>query len=78
MLLLLNKGVIVSLDFEKIIKKMNRNLLKVLVSDYFYSIFMMCFNLLILIIILKKRKQKKQRNNDIRNAIGNLGNQRRE
>ena len=78
LLLLLNKGVIVSLDFEKIIKKMNRNLLKVLVSDYFYSIFMMCFNLLILIIILKKRKQKKQRNNDIRNAIGNLGNQRRE
>ena len=76
--LLLNKGVIVSLDFGKIIKKMNRNIITVLISDYFYSIFMMVFNLVILIIVLKRRKQKRQRNNDIRNVINNLGNLRRE
>ena len=76
--LLLNKGVIVSLDFGKIIKKMNRNIITVLISDYFYSIFMMVFNLVILIIVVKRRKQKRQRNNDIRNVINNLGNLRRE
>ena len=76
--ILLNKGVIISLDFEKLIKKMNRNIITIIFSDYFYSIFMMIFNLLILIIVLKKRRKKKQRNNDIRNAINNLGNLRRD
>ena len=57
---------------------MNRNIITVLISDYFYSIFMMVFNLVILIIVVKRRKQKRQRNNDIRNVINNLGNLRRE
>ena len=78
LLLLLNKGVIVSLDFGKIIKKMNRNIIKVLIYDYFYHIFMSTFNIVILIIVLKKRKKNEQRNNDITNAIGILANARRE
>ena len=78
LVILLNKGVILSFDFGKLIKKMNRNIITIIISDYFYSVFMMTFNLLILIIVLKKRRKKKQRNNDIRNVIGNLGNLRRE
>ena len=78
LVILLNKGVILSFDFGKLIKKMNRNIITIIISDYFYSVFMMTFNLLILIIVLKKRRKKKQRNNDIRNVIDNLGNLRRE
>ena len=76
--LLMDNSVIISLDFRKIIKKMNRGLITVIISDYFYTIFMAIFNLLILIIVLKKRKKKKQRINDITNAINNLANARRE
>ena len=78
LVILLNKGVILSFDFGKIIKKMNRNIITIIISDYFYSVFMMTFNLLILVILLKKRRKRKQRNNDLRNVIGNLGNLRRE
>lgn len=77
LVILLNKGVIISFDFGKIIKKMNRNIITIIISDYFYTIFMFVFNLLILFIVVKKRWKKKQRNNDIRNVIGNLGNLRR-
>ena len=76
--LLMDNSVIISLDFRKIIKKMNRGLINVIIYDYFYTIFMAIFNLLILIIVLKKRKKKKQRINDITNAINNLANARRE
>ena len=76
--LLMDNSVIISLDFRKIIKKMNRGLITVIIYDYFYTIFMAIFNLLILIIVLKKRKKKKQRINDITNAINNLANARRE
>ena len=76
--LLMDNGVIISLDFKKIIKKMNRGLITVIFSDYFYTIFMAIFNIMILMIILKKRNKKKQRINDITNAINNLANIRRE
>ena len=76
--LLMDNGVIISLDFKKIIKKMNRGLITIIISDYFYTIFMAIFNILILMIILKKRKKKKQRINDITNAINDLANIRRE
>ena len=76
--LLMDNGVIISLDFKKIIKKMNRGLITIIISDYFYTIFMVIFNILILMIILKKRKKKKQRINDITNAINDLANIRRE
>ena len=76
--LLLNKGVIISLDFGKLIKKMNRNIIMIVITDYFYSIVMLGFNLIVLIFVLKKRKQQKNTNNDIRNVINNLGNRRRE
>ena len=76
--LLMDNGVIISLDFKKIIKKMNRGLITVIISDYFYTIFMAIFNIMILMIILKKRNKKKQRINDITNAINNLANIRRE
>ena len=76
--LLMDNSVIISLDFKKIIKKMNRGLITIIISDYFYTIFMAIFNVLILMIVLKKRKKKKQRINDITNAINNLANIRRE
>ena len=74
----MDNSVIISLDFKKIIKKMNRGLITIIISDYFYTIFMAIFNVLILMIVLKKRKKKKQRINDITNAINNLANIRRE
>ena len=76
--LLMDNSVIISLDFKKIIKKMNRGIIIVILSDYFYTIFMAIFNLLILIIVLKRRKKKNQRINDITNAINNLANLRRQ
>ena len=78
LILLMDNSVIISLDFKKIIKKMNRGLITVIFSDYFYTIFMAVFNLLIIIIVLEKRKKRKQRVNDITNAINNLANLRRE
>ena len=78
LILLMDNSVIISLDFKKIIKKMNRRLITVIFSDYFYTIFMAVFNLLIIIIVLQKRKKRKQRVNDITNAINNLANLRRE
>ena len=78
LILLMDNSVIISLDFKKIIKKMNRGLITVIFSDYFYTIFMAMFNLLIIIIVLQKRKKRKQRVNDITNAINNLANLRRE
>ena len=78
LILLMDNSVIISLDFKKIIKKMNRGLITVIFSDYFYTIFMTVFNLLIIIIVLQKRKKRKQRVNDITNAINNLANLRRE
>ena len=78
LLLLMDNSVIISLDFRKIIKRMNRGLITILISDYFYTIFMAIFNLMILMIVLKKRNKKKQRINDITNAINNLANIRRE
>ena len=78
LILLMDNSVIISLDFKKIIKKMNRGLITVIFSDYFYTIFMAVFNLLIIIIVLQKRKKRKQRVNDIANAINNLANLRRE
>ena len=78
LILLMDNSVIISLDFKKIIKKMNRGLITVIFSDYFYTIFMAVFNLLIIIIVLQKRKKRKQRVNDITNAINNLANLRRE
>ena len=77
LLLLMDNSVIISLDFRKIIKRMNRGLVTILISDYFYTIFMAIFNLMILMIVLKKRNKKKQRINDITNAINNLANIRR-
>ena len=74
LLLLMDNSVIISLDFRKIIKRMNRGLVTILISDYFYTIFMAIFNLMILMIVLKKRNKKKQRINDITNAINNLAN----
>ena len=76
--LLMDNGVIISVDFRKIIKKMNRSIITMLFMDYFYTIFMALFNLAALLYILKKRKKKNQRNNDIRNAINNLAQIRRE
>ena len=78
LILLMDNSVIISLDFKKIIKKMNRGLITVIFSDYFYTIFMAVFNLLIIIIVLQKRKKRKQRVNDITNAINNLANLIRE
>lgn len=78
LILLMDNSVIISLDFKKIIKKMNRGLITVIFSDYFYTIFMAVFNLLIIIIVLQKRKKRKQRVNDITNVINNLANLRRE
>ena len=78
LILLMDNSVIISLDFKKIIKKMNRGLITVIFSDYFYTIFMAVFNSLIIIIVLQKRKKRKQRVNDITNAINNLANLRRE
>ena len=78
LIILMDNSVIISLDFKKIIKKMNRGLITVIFSDYFYTIFMAVFNLLIIIIVLQKRKKRKQRVNDITNAINNLANLRRE
>ena len=78
LILLMDNSVIISLDFKKIIKKMNRGLITVIFSDYFYTIFMAVFNLSIIIIVLQKRKKRKQRVNDITNAINNLANLRRE
>ena len=78
LILLMDNSVIISLDFKKMIKKMNRGLITVIFSDYFYTIFMAVFNLLIIIIVLQKRKKRKQRVNDITNAINNLANLRRE
>ena len=77
LILLMDNSVIISLDFKKIIKKMNRGFITIIFSDYFYTIFMAVFNLLIIIVVLKKRKKKKQRINDITNAINNLANLRR-
>ena len=77
LILLMDNSVIISLDFKKIIKKMNRGFITIIFSDYFYTIFMAVFNLLIIILVLKKRKKKKQRINDITNAINNLANLRR-
>ncbi len=74
----MDNGVIISVDFRKIIKKMNRSIITMLFMDYFYTIFMALFNLAALLYILKKRKKKNQRNNDIRNAINNLAQIRRE
>ena len=78
LLLLMDNSVIISLDFRKIIKRMNRGLVTILISDYFYTIFMAIFNLMIMIIVIKRRNKKKQRINDITNAINNLANIRRE
>ena len=77
LLLLMDISVIISLDFRKIIKRMNRGLVSILISDYFYTIFMAFFNLMIMIIVIKRRNKKKQRINDITNAINNLANIRR-
>ena len=77
LLLLMDNSVIISLDFRKIIKRMNRGLVTILISDYFYTIFMAIFNLMIMIIVIKRRNKKKQRINDITNAINNLANIRR-
>ena len=76
--LLMDNSVIISLDFRKIIKRMNRGIITVIFSDYFYTIFMAIFNLLILMVVLKRRRKKKQRINDITNAINNLANLRRQ
>ena len=73
----MDNSVIISLDFRKIIKRMNRGLVTILISDYFYTIFMAIFNLMIMIIVIKRRNKKKQRINDITNAINNLANIRR-
>ena len=78
LLLLMDNSVIISLDFRKIIKRMNRGLVTILISDYFYTIFMAIFNMMIMIIVIKRRNKKKQRINDITNAINNLANIRRE
>ena len=77
LLLLMDNSVIISLDFRKIIKRMNRGLVTILISDYFYTIFMAIFNMMIMIIVIKRRNKKKQRINDITNAINNLANIRR-
>ena len=77
LLLLMDNSVIISLDFRKIIKRMNRGIISIIISDYFYTIFMAIFNLLILIMVLKRRNKKNQRINDITNAINNLANIRR-
>ena len=77
LILLMDNSVIISLDFKKIIKKMNRGLITVIFCDYFYTIFMAIFNLFIIIFVVKRRKKKKQRINDITNAINNLANLRR-
>jgi hypothetical protein len=77
LLLLMDNSVIISLDFRKIIKRMNRGLVTILISDYFYTIFMAIFNLMIMIIVIKRRNKKKQRINDITNVINNLANIRR-
>ena len=74
----MDNSVIISLDFKKIIKRMNRGIIIIILSDYFYTIFMAIFNLMILIFVLKRRNKKKQRINDINNAINNLANIRRE
>ena len=78
LLLLMDNSVIISLDFKKIIKRMNRGIITIILSDYFYTIFMAIFNLLIIIFVLKRRNKRKQRINDINNAINNLANARRE
>ena len=78
LLLLMDNSVIISLDFKKIIKRMNRGIISIILSDYFYTIFMAIFNLLIIIFVLKRRNKRKQRINDINNAINNLANARRE
>ena len=77
LLLLLNQGVIISLDLGKLIKKMNRHIIKVIIYDYFFHIFMAIFNLSTLIVALKKRRKKAPRSNDIANAIGMITNARR-
>ena len=77
LLLLLNQGVIISLDLGKLIKKMNRHIIKVIIYDYFFHIFMAIFNLSTLIVALNKRRKKAPRNNDIANAIGMITNARR-
>ena len=77
LILLMDNSVIISLDFKKIIKKMNRGLITVIFCDYFYTIFMAIFNLFIIIFVVKRRKKNKQRINDITNAINNLANLRR-
>ena len=74
----MDNSVIISLDFKKIIKRMNRGIITIILSDYFYTIFMAIFNLLIIIFVLKQRNKRKQRINDINNAINNLANARRE
>ena len=70
--LLVDSGVILSLDFSKIIKKLNRNVVSVFISDYFYTIIMIGLNVGVIVFSLTRRKNKRRRDNEIRNILNTL------
>ena len=61
-----------SLDFSKIIKKLNRNVVSVFISDYFYTIIMIGLNVGVIVFSLTRRKNKRRRDNEIRNILNTL------
>ena len=72
MLILMENGVIISLDFSKIIQKMKRNLYQIMIDDYSGSIFILIVANIIILIVYLKKSGGRRRINDFGNVFNNI------
>ena len=72
MLILMENGVIISLDFSKIIQKMKRTLYQIMIDDYSGSIFILIVANIIILIVYLKKSGGRRRINDFGNVFNNI------
>jgi hypothetical protein len=68
----MENGVIISLDFSKIIQKMKRTLYQIMIDDYSGSIFILIVANIIILIVYLKKSGGRRRINDFGNVFNNI------